>query len=155
MDARMPCLIPPARGVPGSLGDPRLDAYLEFVAARSRPNTVLATWFDLKVFFAVVDKPVEAVRPGDVLGFITAQRAGLAYALITTTRQPFSEFAFAAGSSSVWRVALAQSGRSDESGSRGGAVLLHSAACNIQQLQRTCQTRLVGQRNPESTDALF
>lgn len=59
------------------LGDPLLDAYLDFVSARSRPNTVLATWFDLKVFFAVVGKPVDAVRPVDVLGFITAQRAGL------------------------------------------------------------------------------
>lgn len=59
------------------MGDPLLDAYLEFVAARSRPNTVLATWFDLKVFFAVVGKPVGEVRPVDVLGFITAQRAGL------------------------------------------------------------------------------
>ena len=61
----------------GRLGDPLLDAYLEFVEARSRPNTVLATWFDLKVFFAVVGKPVGEVRPLDVLGFITAQRAGL------------------------------------------------------------------------------
>ncbi len=54
-----------------------LDAYLEFVAARSRPNTVLATWFDVKVFFTVVGKPVGEVAPVDVLGFITAQRAGL------------------------------------------------------------------------------
>ena len=80
MDVRMPCLIPqsaPGRARPGSLGDPRLDAYLEFVAARSRPNTVLATRFDLLVFFAVVDKPVEAVSSRDVLGFITAQRAGV------------------------------------------------------------------------------
>ncbi|MDO5737579.1 MAG: tyrosine-type recombinase/integrase [Propionibacteriaceae bacterium] len=46
--------------------------------ARSRPNTVLATWFDLKVFFSVVGKPVDQVRPVDVLGFITAQRAGMA-----------------------------------------------------------------------------
>ena len=80
MSAVLPCLISPASPVPGrsgSLGDPLLDAYLEFVTARSRPNTVLATWFDLKVFFAVVGKPVDAVRPVDVLGFITAQRAGL------------------------------------------------------------------------------
>jgi hypothetical protein len=52
-------------------------AYVEFVAARSSPSTVLATWFDLKVFFAVVGQPVEQVRPVDVLCFITAQRAGL------------------------------------------------------------------------------
>lgn len=75
MDARMPCLFPPTR--PAALGDPLLDAYLEFVAARSRPNTVLATRFDLKVFFGVVDKPVEAVTSRDVLGFITAQRSGV------------------------------------------------------------------------------
>lgn len=77
----MPCVIPPALPDPihgGSLGDPLLDAYVEFVAARSRSNTVLATWFDLKVFFTVVDKPVAEVVPADVLGFITAQRTGAA-----------------------------------------------------------------------------
>jgi integrase/recombinase XerD len=58
------------------LGEPLLDAYLEFVAARCRPNTVLAAAFDLKVFFAVVVKPPAEVTPGDVLGFMTAQRAG-------------------------------------------------------------------------------
>jgi len=36
------------------LGDPVVDDYLEFVAARCRPNTVLATAYDLKVFFSVV-----------------------------------------------------------------------------------------------------
>ena len=81
MSAVLQCLVPGAslvwEGVPGSLGDPLLDAYLEFVAARSRPNTVLATWFDVKVFFTVVGKPVGEVAPVDVLGFITAQRAGL------------------------------------------------------------------------------
>lgn len=80
--AVLPCLIPSADAgpgtPPGSLGEPLLDAYVEFVRARSRPNTVLATWFDLKVFFSVVGKPVEQVRPVDVLGFITAQRAGMA-----------------------------------------------------------------------------
>jgi hypothetical protein len=58
------------------LGEPLLDAYLEFVAARCRPNTVLAVAFDLKVFFAVVGKPAGEVTAADVLGFITAQRAG-------------------------------------------------------------------------------
>ena len=38
------------------LGDPLVDDYLEFVAARCRPNTVLATAYDLKVFFSVVGK---------------------------------------------------------------------------------------------------
>ena len=58
------------------VGDPLLDAYLEFVAARCRPNTVLATAYDLKIFFAVVAKTPAQVRAADVLGFITAQRAG-------------------------------------------------------------------------------
>ncbi len=80
MTGVLPCLIPAEaepRTPPGRLGDPLLDVYLGFVAARSRPNTVLATWFDLKVFFTVVGKPVGEVAPVDVLGFITAQRAGL------------------------------------------------------------------------------
>jgi integrase/recombinase XerD len=44
------------------LGVPLLDEYLEFVAARCRPNTVLAVAFDLKVFFGVVPKPHVAPR---------------------------------------------------------------------------------------------
>jgi integrase/recombinase XerD len=63
------------------LGEPLLDAYLEFVAARCRPNTVLATAFDLKVFFTVVAKRPAEVTSADVLGFITAQRAGTATAV--------------------------------------------------------------------------
>jgi site-specific recombinase XerD len=51
-----------------------LDRYLEFVESRCRPNTLLATASDLKVFLAVVDKPVVDVSPQDVLGFIAAQR---------------------------------------------------------------------------------
>ena len=43
------------------LGVPQLDAYLEFLAARARPNTVLAVRYDLRVFFAVVGKPPEQV----------------------------------------------------------------------------------------------
>jgi integrase/recombinase XerD len=58
------------------LGVPVLDAYLDFVAGRCRPNTVLATAYDLKVFFAVVGKAPAEVTSGDVLGFITAQRNG-------------------------------------------------------------------------------
>lgn len=56
------------------LGDPLLDEYLHFVAARARPNTVLAQRFDLKVFFTVVDKDVRQVTTTDVLAFIEAQR---------------------------------------------------------------------------------
>ena len=58
------------------LGVPLLDEYLEFVAGRCRPNTVLATAFDLKVFFSLVAKTPGEVTAADVLGFITAQRTG-------------------------------------------------------------------------------
>lgn len=74
-----PCLIR-SRGPSGEavvrLGAPLLDAYLEFLAGRCRPNTVLAAAYDLKVFFAVVAKAPGEVCPADVLGFITAQRIG-------------------------------------------------------------------------------
>ena len=56
------------------LGHGQLDRYLEFVAARARPNTVLATGYDLKVFFSAVLKDPVEVTTADVLGFITAQR---------------------------------------------------------------------------------
>jgi integrase/recombinase XerD len=58
------------------LGVGLLDDYLEFVAARCRPNTVLAVAFDLKVFFTVVDKAPATVSSSDVLAFISSQRAG-------------------------------------------------------------------------------
>ena len=51
-----------------------LDDYLAMVAARCRPNTVLATAFDLKVFFTVVGKDPAEVTDADVLAFIRAQR---------------------------------------------------------------------------------
>ncbi len=56
------------------LGHRQLDRYLEFVAARARPNTVLAAGYDLKVFFTVVPKEPAEVTTSDVLGFITIQR---------------------------------------------------------------------------------
>lgn len=58
------------------MGEPLLDDYLDFLAVRCRPNSVMAARFDLKVFFEVVAKPVAAVSAADVLGFITAQRTG-------------------------------------------------------------------------------
>jgi integrase/recombinase XerD len=58
------------------LGVPLADEYLEFLAGRCRPDTVLAVACDLKVFFTVVGKPPRRVRPADVLAFMTAQRAG-------------------------------------------------------------------------------
>jgi hypothetical protein len=53
-----------------------LDAYLEFLAVRSRPNTVAAVAYDLKVFFTVVGKAPRRVVAADVLAFVTAQYAG-------------------------------------------------------------------------------
>ncbi len=57
------------------LGDPLLDAYLDLVGARARPNTLVATAYDLQVFFSIIDKPPREVTSSDVLTFITAQRA--------------------------------------------------------------------------------
>jgi integrase/recombinase XerD len=59
-----------------SVGHPLADEYLEFLRARARPNTVLATAFDLKVFFSVVEKAPTRVTSSDVLGFIRTQRGG-------------------------------------------------------------------------------
>ena len=56
------------------LGDPFVDSYLEFVAGRSRPNTLRAVAHDLKTFFTVVGKdPVEVVT-ADIFDFIADQR---------------------------------------------------------------------------------
>src|SRR5262245_55846830 len=41
---------------------------------RARWNTVLATAFDLKVFFSIVDREPPAATPADVLTFIQRQR---------------------------------------------------------------------------------
>ena len=59
------------------LGVPQLDGYLEFLAVRSRPNTVVAVAYDLKVFFTVVGKPPRRVVAADVLAFVVADRGGL------------------------------------------------------------------------------
>jgi site-specific recombinase XerD len=55
---------------------PLLDEFLEFLAVRSRPNTVAAVAYDLKVFFTVVGKPPAEVVAADVLAFLTAQHTG-------------------------------------------------------------------------------
>ena len=62
-------------GVEVRLGDDLVDDYLRFVAARCRPNTVLAAGFDLKVFFAFAGKGPAEVSAADVLEFIIDQRA--------------------------------------------------------------------------------
>src|SRR5215218_6935200 len=73
----MPCLVR-APGAAGGevirVGHPLLDAYVELVTARARWNTVLATAFDLKVFFSIVDKDPVDVETADVLAFINTQR---------------------------------------------------------------------------------
>lgn len=57
-----------------ALGDPLVDSYLEFVAGRSRPNTLRAVAHDLKTFFAVVGKDPVAVVAADVFDFLAHQR---------------------------------------------------------------------------------
>lgn len=73
-----PCLVQsprPGGGATILVGHPLLDDYLELVAARARPNTLLATAYDLKVFFTVISKDPVEVDTVDVLAFIKAQRA--------------------------------------------------------------------------------
>lgn len=66
---------PVDRGSVPTLGHSDVDDYLLFVASRARPNTLLATAYDLKVFFSVVGKEPAAVTTRDVLGFLKQQRA--------------------------------------------------------------------------------
>lgn len=76
--AWMPCVVRRSLGETGvevRLGHELVDDYLRFVAARCRPNTVLATGFDLKVFFRFVGKDPIQVDTADVLAFIADQRA--------------------------------------------------------------------------------
>ncbi len=57
-----------------TLGDPLVDDYLAFVAARARMNTLLAVASDLKVFFSVVGKRPGEIGSKDVFGFLQHQR---------------------------------------------------------------------------------
>jgi len=77
MSMFMPCLsrrVLGDTGVEVRLGHELLDDYLRFVAARCRPNSVLAAGYDLKVFFTIVGKDPVEVTTTDVLDFIAAQR---------------------------------------------------------------------------------
>lgn len=56
------------------LGHPLVDGYLAFIGARARPNTHLATAYDLKVFFTVIAKEPLEITTTDVLAFIEQQR---------------------------------------------------------------------------------
>lgn len=99
------------------LGLPLLDGYLEFLAVRSRPNTVLAVAYDLKVFFAAVGKAPGEVTSADVLGFVTAQHTGgglgrlqpvapnAAGVSARTVRRGLSSVSGPACSASCWPVA--------------------------------------------------
>ena len=62
------------KGVEVRLGHPLLDDYLRFVAARCRPNSVLAAGYDLKVFFAFIGKDPVDVTTADMFEFIASQR---------------------------------------------------------------------------------
>jgi site-specific recombinase XerD len=66
----------PGGGSPVQVGVRLVDEYLQFVAGRCRPNTVLAAAYDLKVFLSVVGKAPTKVSTADVLAFVTAQRTG-------------------------------------------------------------------------------
>lgn len=75
MTRRDPCLLPALADPPEPLsGGQVVERYIEFVAARCRPNTVIATRSDLRAFFAVVDVDPREVEPSDVLAFIAEQR---------------------------------------------------------------------------------
>lgn len=71
----MPCLVG-AVGEKVLLGHPLVDEYLELVRARARRNTLLATAYDLKVFFEHVEVDPLDVSVADVFGFVKAQRRG-------------------------------------------------------------------------------
>jgi site-specific recombinase XerD len=73
---------------PVRLDVPLLDDYLVFLAGRCRPNTVLATAYDLKVFFTVVGKEPADVVAADVLAFMTTQRSGQPGLLRTVATEP-------------------------------------------------------------------
>ena len=77
-DLRPVCSRDCSGGLAVWVGGPLADVYLEFLGGRCRPNTVRAAAYDLKVFFTVVGKSPDQVRPADVLAFITAQRTGRA-----------------------------------------------------------------------------
>jgi site-specific recombinase XerD len=74
---KVPCLVRSSNAIGEvlyALGDPLLDSYLEFVAGRSRPNTLRAVAHDLKTFFSVVAKDPVEVSTADIFDFIADQR---------------------------------------------------------------------------------
>jgi site-specific recombinase XerD len=75
VDRWSPCFIEGSSGTI-ELGHPLVDEYLSLVRARARRNTLLATAYDLKVFFEVVGKDPLEVSAADVFAFVRAQRQG-------------------------------------------------------------------------------
>lgn len=74
-----PCLkrgVSPAGELVVRVGVPLLDDYLDFLAGRARPNTVLAAGYDVLMFFRFVAKEPAEITSADVLAFITSQRSG-------------------------------------------------------------------------------
>jgi hypothetical protein len=65
----MPCVVRSWSGEHLSVvvGHPLVDGYLEFCRSRCRPNTIIAIAWDLKTFFAFVDKPPVKVTSADVM----------------------------------------------------------------------------------------
>ena len=59
-----------------TLGLPVIDDYLQFVGARCRPNTWIATAYDLLVFFSTVRKQPAEVTTADVFTVLQLQRSG-------------------------------------------------------------------------------
>jgi len=73
-----PCLVSSTAAsgeVTVRVGHELIDDYLHFLAGRSRPNSVLAAGFDLKVFFTWCAKEPADVRSRDVVNFVAAQRS--------------------------------------------------------------------------------
>jgi hypothetical protein len=77
-----PCVVRTVSGageIRYSLGHRLVDRYLEFVAGRSRPNTLRAVAFDLKAFFAVVGMAPAEITAADVFDFLADQRGTAAW----------------------------------------------------------------------------
>src|SRR5437764_914649 len=73
-----PCLVSSTTAsgeVAVRVGHELVDDHLHFLSGRSRPNSVLAAGYDLKVFFAWSTKEPAEVRSKDVINFVAAQRS--------------------------------------------------------------------------------
>lgn len=64
-----------ATGAQVWIGHELADDYLTFLGGRARPNTVVATAFDLKVFLSWARKEASEVTARDIVNFVASQRA--------------------------------------------------------------------------------